>query len=387
MQGKDLYNTPSMLEYKSTNSQPPEFVKLDNKRITNFTSKWFQAKNPEKAKKLNQKLKNHELSKQIANNSQLITLLGLVLEELAEFPCNRSHLYKEGLEILLHKWDGKRKIERDRVYKQLSLQRKEDLLSYIALKTFERGDYFFKQKELEQYIADYIRNLPDAQTNPEELQLDSEAVLKSIETQHKLLVELRKGIYSFSDLTFHEYFTAREIINSADPQALEKALQNLVSHITETRWREVFLLAVGMLRNADYLIRLIKHQIDALVASDQEVQHFLAWVNQKSTSSKAPYEPAALRAVTIEFILGLDFDFTRNLDDDLAYDFAVNSSCVHTYTHELQNFQFSKLQLETLKQYYDANKLLLDCLNNAYYVTRSLREELEESLLVPSEIS
>ena len=94
----------------------------------------------------------------------------------------------------------------------MSVQRQKELLSRIALTTFERSDYFCKQKAAEQYIRNYIRHLPDAKTDPEELQLDSERVLKSIESQYKLLVERAKGIYSFFHFTFHEYFTAREIV-------------------------------------------------------------------------------------------------------------------------------------------------------------------------------
>jgi hypothetical protein len=40
--------------------------------------------------------------------------------------------------VLLKKWDAKRNIERDQVYKKLSLKRKEDLLSQLAFATFER---------------------------------------------------------------------------------------------------------------------------------------------------------------------------------------------------------------------------------------------------------
>ena len=113
-------------------------------------------------------------------------------------------------------------LSESRVYKKLLVfQHKEDLLSQIAFITFERGDYFFRQKEIEQYIADYIRNLPDTSADVEALQLDSEAVLKSIEAQHGLLVERARGIYSFSHLTFQEYFTAREIVASSQPQVLE----------------------------------------------------------------------------------------------------------------------------------------------------------------------
>jgi predicted site-specific integrase-resolvase len=55
--------------------------------------------------------------------------------------------------VLLKKWDVKRNIEREQVYKRLSLKRKEDLLSQIARTTFEAGNYFFKQREVERYIS------------------------------------------------------------------------------------------------------------------------------------------------------------------------------------------------------------------------------------------
>ncbi|MBE9059313.1 NACHT domain-containing NTPase [Sphaerospermopsis sp. LEGE 08334] len=175
-----------------------------------------------------------------------------------------AELYKEGLDALLKKWDAKRGIQRDQIYKKLSVQRKEDLLSKIALTTFEKSEYFFKQKAAEQYIIEYIKNLPDASNDPEVLQLDSEKIIKSIEAQHGLLVERAKGIYSFSHLTFHEYFTAREFISVQ--QSSDEALQSLVKHFTEKRWREVCLLAVGMSPNANRLLLLIKNTVDKLVS-------------------------------------------------------------------------------------------------------------------------
>jgi hypothetical protein len=36
-----------------------------------------------------------------------------------------------------------------------------------------------------------------------------------------------------------------------------------------------------------------------------------------------------------------------------------------------------------LQQYYDANKLLVDCLNSGFYVNRTVRQEIEETLLLP----
>lgn len=392
-------NNPVLVpSYKFENSTSFQIIKIDNEQITNYANKWFLDKELTKPDKSTSFSKNQLV--EIPTSKLLTTLLWLVFEETGEVIKNRLQLYEEGLAILLKKWDNTRSIKQDQVYNKLSLQRKENLLSHIALKTFEHGDYFLNEKELEQYIADYICNLPDAQTNLELLQLDSKAVLKSIEAQHGILVELTEGIYSFSILAFHEYLTAKEIVYTPNPQALEKALQSLVSHVTETRWREVFLLTVGMVCNADYLLNLIRHQTNALIASNQELQHFLAWSNQISNSAKALYKPLALRAFYIEFVLDIeasnaafrgneknvDFNFSCSLDNNLAYDFEYSIANVHNYTHELQNWRFSEQQKKVLKQYYDANKLLLDCLITARYVTRNVREEIENTLLVPSEM-
>jgi hypothetical protein len=47
------------------------------------------------------------------------------------------------------------------------------------------------------------------------------------------------------------------------------------------------------------------------------------------------------------------------------------------------DWQFSEAQKELLRQYYNANKFLVDCLNRDCYVSRSIREEIEASLLLP----
>jgi hypothetical protein len=48
------------------------------------------------------------------------------------------------------------------------------------------------------------------------------------------------------------------------------------------------------------------------------------------------------------------------------------------------DWQFSDVQWELLQQYYDANQLLVDCLNSECYVSRAVREEIEATLLLPS---
>ena len=454
-------------EYTFQGFTEVEVADFDKQQIQTFAQKWFQQKDPVKAERFIEKLEYNKQIQELATNPLLLTLLCLVFGETADFPSNRSELYKEGVDVLLKKWDAKRNIERNVVYRKLSVIRKEDLLSQVAWTTFESGDYFFKQRKVEGYIADYIRNLPDAKTDPEALQLDSEKILKSIEAQHGLLVERAKGIYSFSHLTFQEYFTARKIVS--DPQVLEQVLQCLVERITETRWREVFLLVVGMLPRADCLLHLMKHQVNRLAATDKKLQQLLGWVQEKSKSVVGNYKLAAIRAFYFSHALNLDLNLSRALDLDFdldvclnraldfdldlnlnrALDCALNLSfnlnfnldlnlnraldCAlnlsldldpelkkalqlfrnqlprrdnktkfkqwwHTngqaWTEQLRvvmieyrnighKRQFSHNQKKLLNQYYDANKLLVDCLNSDCYVSREVRQEIEDTLLLP----
>jgi predicted NACHT family NTPase len=508
-------------EYTFEKFTEVEIADFDDEQIADFSDKWFRSKNDLiKAERFIQRLMEDTPIWELATNPLLLTLLCLVFEDSGSFPSNRAELYQNGVDVLLKKWDVKRNIEREQVYKRLSLKRKEDLLSQIARTTFEAGNYFFKQREVERYINQYIQNLPDASTDPEVVELDSIAVLKSIEWQHGLLVERARGIYSFSHLTFHEYFTARKIVTSCSPYAVDDPmLQGLVRNITEKRWREVFLLTTGMLDSADALLRLMKTQIDELIAEDKKMQEFLVWVNQKENpfhNAKFGYKLAAIRIFyltlvnsflnlggqsiyvdhennynlrpyqeddTIDFGIKVDIDFIYVLDikfcqaiflmpnrfihelklDELlikeieigrnfeifgqpeiseeGYISACNDSIgvcdilnnesslalknklkfirgkfLSKYTgKELESmqlakaskaeflnwvkemrvvmiehrnighdWQFSDAQKERLQQYYDANKLLVDCLNSDCYVSRDVRQEIEETLLLPS---
>ncbi|MBK1987958.1 NACHT domain-containing NTPase [Sphaerospermopsis aphanizomenoides BCCUSP55] len=316
-------------EYTFERFTEVEMADFDKQQIETFTQNWFRLTDPVKADRFIQRLAENTPIYELATNPLLLTLLCLVFGENNDFPANRSELYKEGVDILLKKWDAKRNIERDQVYKNLSLHRKEDLLSQIALTTFEQGDYFFKQKTVEGYIADFIYNLRDARTEPQELELDSEAVLKSIESQHGLLVERARGIYSFSHLTFHEYFTAREIVGTNGLVSLKK----LVKHINDKRWRDVFLLTVGMMRQADSLFLLMKDKIDNIVANDVSIQDFLEWVHEKSSEVKLPYKPGSIRA----FYFALNYNF-----DNLSNHLALSVFPIPKLTHKLDSrFAFS----------------------------------------------
>ncbi|CAN1209389.1 Histidine kinase [Tumidithrix helvetica PCC 7403] len=314
-------------EYTFDQFTEVEIADFDEQQIATFAKNWFFEKDV-KAEDFLTELKKINRVEELATSPLLLTLLCLTFEESGSFPNNRSELYKEGLDALLAKWDAKRGIRRDSVYNSLSVKKKQDMLSQIALTTFEKRDYLIKQNHLESYICDYIRNAANAKTDDEGLHFDSEVVLKEIEAQHGLFVERAKGIYSFSHLTFHEYFAARQILSPINPKKLYTSLQKLIRNITDRRWHEVFLLSVGMASEADYLLLFMKNKIDKMWADEDKLQLFFQWIDQKSKEeegtikekafglSKASYKPYTLR----------EYYFTRTLDRSLKID--INSDLV-----------------------------------------------------------
>ncbi|MBD2683536.1 NACHT domain-containing NTPase [Nostoc paludosum FACHB-159] len=438
-----------------------EIAPLNQDQIVAFAQKWFtaltktnildrQQQAVEFIEKLN--LPENLQFRRLAVTPLFLHLACWVFHQQNKFPIQKTKFYKQCLDLLLSKWDETKGIERDEVYQGFLFPQKLKLLSQVASATFEQGNYFFEQRIVEQYIKDYICDLPNASTEPEELELDSEGILKAIELQHGLLTQRVQGIFSFSCLTFHEYLTARKIVASYNLEVLER----LVSHITEPRWREIFLLTVAMLGSADFLVQLMKQRIDALVAQDPYLQKFLTWASQKSRV--APLKPAETRAfflalartphLTPHFAFACIFDRGIFLDavlDNLVIEctiecksnFADAHACNNALSHALtivqdaglrqalqqlqdqlpdseirERFQtwwqtsypawmeelkamltkhrniehhwhFSPEQEQVLQQYYDANQLLIDCLNGNCQVTRVVRQEIEAGLLLP----
>jgi predicted NACHT family NTPase len=47
------------------------------------------------------------------------------------------------------------------------------------------------------------------------------------------------------------------------------------------------------------------------------------------------------------------------------------------------NWQFSYRQAQLLQQYYNSNKLLVNCLNSDCNISEKIRQEIEHNLLLP----
>ncbi len=317
-------------EYQFEKFTEVEVADFDDGQIETFVNNWFRERDESKAERLLERLEDNEPVKELATNPLLLTLLCLVFDKTNDLPEKQYQLFKEGLDVLLKIWDEKRYIDRDfpkhfkgqQIYRNLSSEDKADMIGRIAFNTFVNGEYFFQQEDLQRQIKHYICNLPEASADPEALRLDSEVVLKAIEHHHGLLVERARNIYSFSHLTFQEYFTAREIERTRN-------FSQLLNSISETRWKEVFYLTSEMLRQSDDFLRLIKDCIDGMLANDKKLQAFLVWADQKTNSVEFSYKTVAIRsfyAFIAFYSLGLEsnrdtcLELVHTLDLALARD-------------------------------------------------------------------
>jgi predicted NACHT family NTPase len=435
-----------------------EVADFNEEQVRAFAAHWFETVcgdgGDNKARDFLEQLFREENKpiRELAITPILLSLTCAVFQQTGKFYSKRSKLYEEGLELLLVQWDKSREVERDQVYRDLSMERKLELLSYVALKKFEQEKYvLFEQEELEGYIGEFLGI--DRR--------ESQGVLRAIASQHGLLIERSHKVWSFSHLTFQEYLVAKWFCDWG-------YFQRLASHIIKKHWREVFLLAVGIINNADNLLRLIQTNINQLVNSDEKLQQFLRWIYEKYSSSQIAKSSTELwffyfnlglaielDIINLELLFRLDIyvptleikfytlaleksiestlqsgknysafewnlpepssDYIRSLNPEMLNSFKQiisqlpkppddkkdtiknqewwqvyekiriekTRTVMIKYRNIAHDWQFIDKHKQLLKQYYDANKLLVDCMNNSCVVSNEARKVIEDTLLFP----
>jgi NACHT domain len=231
---------------------------------------------------------SHKPTMELAKTPLLLTLICILFRSHGDVPNNRSELYGRAVSILLSEWDRSKDIVRHQLYKDLNRGAKEELLAEIAYTNFVSNNLFFQQGEISQQIKQILREMLTDEQRP-----DGRDVLSAIEEQHGMLVNRYGDIYSFSHLTFQEFFTAKHIFINRNLD-LDVLIQQ---HLCDQSWHEVFLLYAG-LQKADDLLKAIERQIQTYMTT-QKLQNLLVWVDKVSDSTPYHFQPLGKRAVAI----------------------------------------------------------------------------------------
>ncbi|WP_019498479.1 NACHT domain-containing protein [Pseudanabaena sp. PCC 6802] len=280
-----------------------ELAGFNRQQIETFVHKWLpqlSSSTPIKSKVLLAQLFGNPSIGEIATNPLLLTLLckKFAVSSYLSF----GHAIQDAIDLWLYEWDCcnyKFYSDRSQEPTKRDLKRQKDILSWIALSSFNHGTSLFDLPRIEQYVAQYTKNFP-GQSTWDDIPSTS-------------MVERTKGIYSFAYVSFQEYLVAYHLIHSPNPSAIKY----LVERITDKRWHNVIIMAVSILPNANDVVRQMKQRIDKSIGHER-LQQFLEWVNQQVSQLQSPYSPETLRA----FYLDIDLERTRALDRARALEIA-----------------------------------------------------------------
>jgi energy-coupling factor transporter ATP-binding protein EcfA2 len=310
-----------------------ELADFDDEQIAKFIYKWFKDKPQGQelaAKFLNELTRNPEL-KDLVVTPILLPLVCLAFEDQGTCPHTRTRLYQVGIEILLTKWDDRRGIDRYPVYRWLSPELKMKLLARIALKTLQERQYFFTGAVVEEYILDFLKQ--HTQIEPQEI--DARSILKAIVAQHGLLVERSRDIYSFSHLTFHEYFAARDLIPTPTHHPSTESLAVLMDHLDDgSTWREVWLLAVELLSHGSRLLQPLQDDIHQLVSDNPEMAAYLRQLPHIAPELDTMSQPL-LSAACLALRFDIDFDLDHNRSVAFALDQRSSIFVAASFAHRM----------------------------------------------------
>ncbi|MBD2491358.1 NACHT domain-containing NTPase [Aulosira sp. FACHB-615] len=283
-----------------------EVADFNEEQVRVFAAHWFRTvcadAGDTKAREFLEQLfrEENKAIRELAITPILLSLTCAVFHRTGKFYSKRSKLYEEGLELLLVQWDKSRSVERDEIYRDLSVERKLELLNYVAVKKFEQEQYvLFEQEELEGYIGEFLGIE----------RRDSRGVLRAIASQHGLLIERSQKVWSFSHLTFQEYLVARCFSNRKD-------WQEMLHYFIIPYWEQVFLISAEIHPDCDCFLKGIYHKTHELAKNEENIQKLLTWVDEKATSicKNQGVASTILRAFYFSHTLGFDFDLVYILD-------------------------------------------------------------------------
>ncbi|EKU97607.1 putative NTPase (NACHT family) [Leptolyngbya sp. PCC 7375] len=274
---------------------------FDDDQIQQFIQHWFNSKLDQEAGTANEywqllQQPENKAAKELAQTPLLLTFLCLIYEREQTLPNRCSTLYGSALNILLSEWSAQKNLPKTSIYKDFHPELEKEMLSEIAYNSFKEDRLFFSKSDITDCITTFLADTLDA---PE--YLDGPAVLHAIEVQQGILVKRATDTYSFSHLTLQEYLTALYIVNN-------QLTSELVSqHLIDRRWREVFLLVIGLMgRRGHELLEAMDQKARIHINTRFKPRVLVQWAGRITQGDTPKYENFEKIAITIDITIASD---------------------------------------------------------------------------------
>ena len=347
-------------DYKLSSFEHVEIADFDKEQQNQFIANWFTIGGKDAKSWLAIRLQQHpectsqmlinqvqqnERLQELAKTPILLSLICLVYVSDGNLPEKRSSLYEKGLEILLEDWDRDRCIENrveSATYQSLSSDDKRKILAELARYTFDQAEdtVAFEQATALEIIAQYRNYSPQ----------ESLEILEGIAADHGLVFRAARRKWEFSHLTFQEYFVARWFCDHCD-------WQTLANHAIDERWREVFLLIIESVEDANTFIESIHEKALYIQLENIKIDEIVSWTYKKSR----------LASLEIEHCLKMGFkvfDAVTSKNSSVTIEVAKKSSStslnIDCRSPELRGFYFDLFNRYIISNTHSLSSMVID---------------------------
>ncbi|TVP66255.1 MAG: NACHT domain-containing protein, partial [Nodularia sp. (in: Bacteria)] len=279
--------TSRIIGYKQQQLKDAEFrhfmlQDLEPEQIKDFIERWHD-KTFNRAEDIDKNIKRERLQRvineskaiaELARNPLLLTMMA-ILNLKRELPRDRSELYKDASEVLLHNWDEGRNLKPDERLDTIDYKDKQAMLRQVAyqMQTSEKGlaGNIIYADDLEAIFTKYLQSIPVSDVRDKARRL-----MKQLRDRNFILCFLGADYYAFVHRTFLEFFCASEFVKRFEKRGTTngisiEALKDDVfgKHWQDETWHEVLLLIAGMIE-AEFVGEIL----DYLMKQDGEDEKF-----------------------------------------------------------------------------------------------------------------
>jgi hypothetical protein len=224
-------------------------------------------------------------------------MLCLVFEETSHFPSRRGLIYRDAIDVLMNKWDKERGVKRKKII-NFSPSFEKKLLSVLAHDYLLANKIFFEKDNL-------VKKIDTKTSSYDNLNgTEGKDIIDIIEIQHGLLLQRSKGVYSFSHLTFQEYFAAQHIVDNSELD--KKTFDNLLNYLKNPRWREVFPLVASLTQTPDTFLRKFVEIIQKPIKKNVHLSNLIKNIDDFSSEFQKTTDIITSRMRFIALVLSVN---------------------------------------------------------------------------------
>ena len=216
---------------------------FDDAQVKDFVNLWFKKDNkPELVPSFLKELNDNNASKELSRTPVLLTLMCLMYNKNFRIPRQQNELYKEALDVWLERWWKTKQTDDNTFF--LDPFDEKILLSEIAYRNFTQDKLFFTYDDLILQINIFLESKEKFKGISSDLFLKNDLLRKQ-----GILVNRVANEYSFSHLTFQEYFTAYYIFSKSSSLGNDLILPTIEKFGDNKKWRYVFILLSGFIQD------------------------------------------------------------------------------------------------------------------------------------------